>query len=268
MKKSILLHLLFYAFASQIFGIEMKPVNFINVKDFYQFTGQLKIQKKNNIISKCTITFLSSNVGISAKHCFEDTEIESLPNIKSYIIRGQISPGKFEDVSVITGYQFVNAKKDMALVSFYPPLETDGIEFPKLIIKDQKSLNRKKVKLGGYPGSKNGALYSGEGYVYNFRGDHSSIFRHDINTEKGVSGAAVREYENDFNIVGIHTHGNAWGKHGVLFSKKDMEFIDNYIANENVAPLKNLDYLKILPNYIKGQESIDSNSENYQFRGK
>ena len=247
---------LFMLFLIQInaFSEELVPVNYILTNEFNQYTGIMNIKNRNGKISQCTATYISSNVAITAKHCIEDVDVSSLPNNKSYLKRAQIKPGKFEDVAAITYFTAIG-KKDIALITLYPPLETTGLEFPKIIPMTQKKLNAKKIIISGYPGDKNEQLFTGQGNIFNFRNDFYQIIRHDVPTSPGVSGAAIRELYNDFDIVSIHTNRNNWGKHGYLFSEQDIEIISNFIYNEEISPIKNFSHIDFPTNYIKGQQS-------------
>ena len=234
-------------------SLETTKEVYLSSDSFNQFVGRLYLDG-----GTCTGTYLSETVMITSRHCINGIDGRKLPNRQNIMLRGQIAPNDFQDISAISGAYPLPGGHDMALVVVYPPLETHGIPFPKVASMKRKFVkdNDKGIMLSGYPGSKRGELHTGCSEGYNMPKDHATVIRYDVNTEKGMSGSALRLCDDENLIIGVHNWGTTWGNSGLLFSNDDVHFIKNFIEAEEQHQLNNLDYLKAGPNEILQGECL------------
>jgi V8-like Glu-specific endopeptidase len=115
----------------------------------------------------CTATFISPTMLITAQHCVDDIQNNSLPSKDYLVYRARTSEDVFENVYSITSVKQLSSKRDIALVTVEPPLNTEGEAFPSVKCTDITTLigNGTQAQLTGYPGDTGSKLREANCYV-------------------------------------------------------------------------------------------------------
>ena len=232
--------LLIITFMLNCFAQEMREVDIPNDGP-RRFIAQIN--------DNCSATFISPTVLLTAEHCIDHIKNSQLPSNEYLIFRSRTDTDVFENVYSITSVKQLSSKRDIALVTVYPPLNTEGKAFPNIQCEKRDVSKLRKdgvqVQVTGYPGSTGSKMREGVcplTYV-NFTQDQDNKLAYQCYTEGGVSGSSLR-YENDpMTIFGVHTSGvdnlgiNGQLGIGTKFRQDECNEIENFLIDEAVYNL-------------------------------
>lgn len=156
--------------------------------------------------------------------------------------------------SYIEKEYYLNQQKDWGCCKLSNPIGNQTGWFGKISNFYEKDY---EITTFGYPGSKNGFMYSSTGIMTKFE-DNGWYYRTNLDTEGGQSGSPYRVTINGNTYVcGIHTYsvGNSYTG-GIRIDSFMFAFFNSFVTGDKVYQIKPTDY-----NYADAYP-VDSYTEN------
>jgi V8-like Glu-specific endopeptidase len=202
----------------------------------------------------CTVTMISDECAISARHCLDELKYVrfNLPQVPGYFYNSDP-----EDIyainqkSIITGTKIMSSSDDWAVFKIYRnsitnklPGEKQGTFNISMDVPNEDD----EVRITGYgtDSDTDKSLFQ-QTALGNITKLKSGLIHHKVDTEPGVSGAAVILEESD-EIIGIHIKGGCsrllWGSNKAVSIYENTELknaIANCLNSSNLGfPMENL----------------------------